>query len=143
MGQLRVIHSGSQQPRFNMALDDALLATPGLPTLRLYGWRPAGLSLGYFQRFDAFAGVPGDHVIVRRATGGGAIYHAEEITFSLTLDLPASEPGIIAWYRGVHLAAKKAMMRLGIAVSFANTRNIQLCTAKTALGASRAPDRKI
>lgn len=120
MGQLRIIRSGEQQPPFNMALDDALLAAAGPPTLRLYGWQPAGLSLGYFQSFECFADVPGQHVVVRRATGGAAIYHSADITFALTLDLPSSDPGITPWYTGVHLAVKNALARFGIAVEFAD-----------------------
>lgn len=104
----------------NMALDDALLAMAGPPTLRFYGWQPPGLSLGYFQCHAAFADVPGQHVVVRRATGGGAIYHDQEITFAITLDLPVDDPGIVPWYTGVHRAAKDALARLGIAVEFAD-----------------------
>ena len=94
---LRVIHSGEQDPRANMGLDEALLdSADSPPTLRLYRWSPAGLSLGYFQSMEIcnrLAG--GEHVIVRRITGGGAIYHDDEITFALTIDaaaLPAAIP---------------------------------------------------
>ena len=74
-----------------MAVDEALLLSfdpaASLPLLRLYGWQPPALSLGRFQ--DAAlvldldrcrtAGVP----IVRRVTGGGVIYHADELTYSI------------------------------------------------------------
>ncbi len=74
-----------------MAVDEALLACfdpeRSRPILRLYGWEPPAFSLGRFQKevevLDlekcAAAGVP----VVRRITGGGAIYHAEELTYSI------------------------------------------------------------
>jgi len=80
-------HSGAE----NMAIDEALLrsfdpaASP--PVLRLYGWQPPALSLGRFQKAAEVldlercraAGV----AIVRRFTGGGVIYHADEVTYAL------------------------------------------------------------
>jgi len=75
----------------NMAIDEALLRSfdpaASLPVLRLYGWRPPALSLGRFQRAAEVLdldrcraeGVP----IVRRITGGGTIYHADEVTYAI------------------------------------------------------------
>ena len=74
-----------------MALDEALLLSfdpaQSLPILRLYGWEPPALSLGRFQDAPAVlnlkrclaAGVP----TVRRISGGGVIYHADELTYSI------------------------------------------------------------
>lgn len=73
-----------------MSLDQAILESVdaiGKPTLRLYAWEPATLSLGYFQslasreQHSASAQSP----IVRRASGGGAIMHHHEITYSVVL----------------------------------------------------------
>lgn len=72
-----------------MAVDQAILESvdeSGLPVLRIYGWQPATLSLGYFQAYEDRQ----THVestscdVVRRASGGGAILHDNEITYSLT-----------------------------------------------------------
>jgi len=76
----------------NMAIDECLLdavAEGGPPTLRLYRWEPATLSLGYFQRYDdpARGGVLAELPVVRRVTGGGAIVHADELTYSLALPI--------------------------------------------------------
>lgn len=94
------------------------------PTLRLYSWSPAGLSLGFFQEHSAFASVPGSHIIVRRATGGGAIFHDEEITFSLSLDLTSDDPGIVAWYLGVHAAVQTALQQVQIPVEFSHGSSV-------------------
>jgi lipoate-protein ligase A len=79
----------------NMAIDEAILREVRLgsspPTLRLYSWHPACLSLGYSQ---AAGEVDLDRLqdrgwdIVRRLTGGRAILHTDEITYSI-----AARPG--------------------------------------------------
>jgi lipoate-protein ligase A len=104
-----------------MALDEALLRTPGAPTLRLYGWSPPGLSLGYFQAAADFQTVPGDHVVVRRITGGGAIYHADEITFALTADANVLPGNVPASYELIHSAVATALERIGVATVMAGT----------------------
>lgn len=109
---------------WNMAVDEALLesAVAGAgPFLRVYGWRQPTLSLGYFQRYaDALewlqaagaANVP----VVRRPSGGGAILHDREITYSLVL--PRSDrlaPSGRALYRLVHEGVRAALRQCGIA----------------------------
>ncbi len=73
-----------------MALDEALLCSfdqHSRPVLRLYGWHPVALSLGRFQKTGEVLDVErcrADGVsLVRRITGGGVIYHADEITYSI------------------------------------------------------------
>ena len=65
---MRLIRTGDLDPATNLALDEALLRS-GEETLRLYGWEPAGLSIGFFQRAEEFAGIEGFR-LVRRPTGG-------------------------------------------------------------------------
>jgi len=82
---------------WNMAIDESIMehASRGevLPTLRLYAWEPACLSLGHAQ---PFADVDMDRLqtygweVVRRMTGGRAILHTDELTYSVTG--PADEP---------------------------------------------------
>ncbi|MCK6484627.1 MAG: lipoate--protein ligase family protein [Phycisphaerae bacterium] len=76
----------------NMARDDALLNLVGVadspPTLRFYRWDPATISLGYFQPYADYAALPvpaGGLSVVRRITGGGAILHDLEVTYSIAL----------------------------------------------------------
>ena len=67
-----------------MALDEALLEAAECLTLRLYGWQPPAVSLGYFQDYSAIApALPPGMDVVRRITGGGAIWHEHEVTYSL------------------------------------------------------------
>ncbi|MEI6824266.1 MAG: lipoate--protein ligase family protein [Desulfuromonadales bacterium] len=74
-----------------MAIDEALLRSfkpaVSLPVLRLYGWSPPALSLGRYQKAAEILDLErcrNDGVaVVRRVTGGGVIYHADELTYSL------------------------------------------------------------
>ena len=80
--------------RFNMAMDAAMLelgATRDVSVIRIYRWCEPTVSVGYFQgssnqQESPFPGLP----TVRRLSGGGAILHDLEITYSCTL--PASHP---------------------------------------------------
>lgn len=95
---LRYLNSGYASPAWNLALDEALWRAAaegdGAPVLRVYGWKPQGLSLGRFQpRAATVAAIPlpADTPIIRRSTGGGAIYHhTGELTYSLVVDLKAA-----------------------------------------------------
>lgn len=75
---------------WNMGFDEALgerAAQTGRPAVRFYQWDPATLSLGYFQPYASRGEHPGsaDLPAVRRASGGGAIIHDRELTYSCAL----------------------------------------------------------
>ncbi|HOW19210.1 MAG TPA: hypothetical protein PLC79_09250, partial [Phycisphaerae bacterium] len=81
----------------NMARDEALLRRVACgetaATMRLYEWQPPTLSLGYFQAYDDVSQQPPairSMPVVRRLTGGGAIVHADELTYSLIV--PGDSP---------------------------------------------------
>lgn len=106
-----------------MAVDEAILeaTTKGTvpPTLRLYAWEPACLSLGYAQPFsdvDLAALKSQGWEVVRRPTGGRAILHTDELTYSVTG--PASDPrlagSVLESYRVLSLAILDALHRLQI-----------------------------
>lgn len=88
----RLLHTEAASGAANMALDVALLdeAAAGTigPTLRLYTWSPPAISLGRFQTLE---GIDFEYArtrgwgIVRRPTGGRAVLHAQELTYSITL----------------------------------------------------------
>lgn len=87
----RLIDSGPLDGPSNMAVDEALLNSfasgQSEPIVRFYGWSPPAFSLGRFQDVSQVlhvdrcvaAGIP----VVRRITGGGCLYHAEEVTYSI------------------------------------------------------------
>lgn len=112
--RLRVLDDDRSPASWNMALDEALLAMAGEPTLRLYGWHPHAVSLGWFQRRTDFADLGPDVPMVRRTTGGGAIHHGDELTYALVAD-SALLPGCVETvYVLVHDAITAALRRLGV-----------------------------
>ena len=116
----RVIRSGALPGARNMALDEALAAgDPPVPTLRLYRWEPWALSLGYFQRAgeaDLAPFLRAGFCVTRRATGGGAIFHADELTYAVVL--PADDARIprpaAASYGWLHGAVREALAAVGV-----------------------------
>ena len=116
---------------WNMAVDEALLAAAAdgnVASLRLYQWSEPTLSLGYFQRYDdrhqhaASRACP----LVRRQSGGGAILHDRELTYSLAL--PPVHPlarDATALYTAVHQAFVELLApRLASTGARGNSRSI-------------------
>ncbi|NOY40858.1 MAG: lipoate--protein ligase [Planctomycetes bacterium] len=95
---------------WNMAVDEALLATAaetGIPTLRFYQWLRPTLSLGYFQQNADRQSHPAslEAEVVRRLSGGGAILHDQELTYSLVLPTDHSlAKDTQALYQTIHKA---------------------------------------
>jgi lipoate-protein ligase A len=93
----------------NMAIDEALLESATLPSLRFYHWRTAAVSFGYFGHFaDAQTEFP-NRELVRRWTGGGIVPHGSDLTYSLIL--PQSDDAEIASSRDVYFAVHDAIRR--------------------------------
>ena len=96
--QIRFLETGCNPGAWNMALDEALLTSltdHDTPILRLYGWQPPCVSIGYFQGMEeevdvlkcSNMGVD----VVRRITGGGAVLHEFELTYTfITKNYPAN-----------------------------------------------------
>ena len=110
---------------WNMAVDEAILEAAThrevLPTLRLYAWNPPCLSLGYAQpisdvdesRLEKF-----DWDLVRRPTGGRAILHTDELTYSVCgpEDEPVLAGDILSSYKRLSSAILAAIEQIGISV---------------------------
>ncbi len=122
----RVIHNGAAGAAFNMALDEAILlshARGRVPaTLRFYTWTPSAVSIGYAQQLDKtldLEACKGEGVeVVRRVTGGRAVLHDHEVTYSLvvsTVDLPEGvTASVTASYRWVAEALQEGLKDLGV-----------------------------
>ncbi len=129
MKDWRLIDSGPGDASYNMALDEALSLSvrEGAPaTLRLYGWLRPSLSIGCFQKTGDIdtgylneSGIP----LVRRPTGGRAILHGEELTYSFSSKSEGPfSGGLIETYRSLSMAFSDALRRLGIPVAMEQKR---------------------
>src|SRR5713101_964663 len=124
----RLVVDGARRGSQNMAVDEALLDSVSRgqapPTLRFDQWAPACLSLGYCQPCAAVdvqacrrAGVD----IVRRPTGGRAILHHHELTYSIALPVAAldQESGVLQSYYHLSLGLTEGLGRLGVETTLA------------------------
>lgn len=85
--EIRVLETRYGTAAWNMALDEVLMnGVTDVPVLRLYGWKPPAVSIGYFQGVDDEVDVKKCKQmgidVVRRITGGGAVLHDSELTYS-------------------------------------------------------------
>ena len=121
--KLDVIHDNdsSRSAAMNMAIDEALLDTATSPTIRFYRWDHPALSFGYFGKFAAIE-APGRDA-VRRWTGGGIVYHGEDLTYSMVI--PANDPAFrrstTSIYREIHQAICRALETAGVVAMVKNT----------------------
>jgi lipoyl(octanoyl) transferase len=123
MRQWRLIYDNPTFGAQNMAVDEAILtsvaAGNALPTLRVYDWSPLCLSLGYGQR-SSDADVERLAVqgwgLVRRPTGGRAILHGDELTYSVALpaDDELAQGDVVESYRRISEALMAALQLLGL-----------------------------
>ncbi len=115
-------------PAFNMALDEALLDwhSEGKipPTLRFYGWNPATLSLGYFQKIHQEINEEKvkEHGLglVRRITGGRAVLHDQELTYNLVIseNYPNIPKTVTEAYRFISQGLLVGFQELGLNAYF-------------------------
>ena len=99
----------------NMAIDEALLETAVGPTIRFYRWRSPALSFGYFGKFSDVAIYAAERDLVRRWTGGGIVFHGDDLTYSIVI--PANDPvfdqSSIAVYEKIHRALCEGLNKIG------------------------------
>lgn len=123
------INSGKCSAAFNMALDEALLEWHSQgkinPTIRFYGWEPATLSIGYFQKVEKeinLAAVQKHGLgFVRRPTGGRGVLHEHELTYSVIVseDHPKMPKGVTESYRVISEGVLHGFKNLGLDAYFA------------------------
>ena len=129
--QWRLIDSGPCRASYNMAIDEAIATSArrgaAPPTLRFYGWDRPSLSLGCFQTTDgvdiAYCRTH-DIPVVRRPTGGRAILHGDELTYSFSA--PTGRPhfagSLLESYRSISSAFLLAFKKIGIPAESKMTR---------------------
>ncbi len=123
----RVIGFSNNDAYTNMAIDEAVsesVRAGGLPTIRFYGWTPSAVSIGYFQGIEREVDLEKCNElgidIVRRRTGGGAVYHDTdgEITYSVIAKEEMFPKDIIASYCEICSWITGSLSRVGIFSEF-------------------------
>ncbi len=136
--KIRLLQTGHQSAAFNMALDEVLIERiaqgKSMPSLRFYGWSPRAVSIGYFQSLESEVdleeckkqGVD----FIRRQTGGGAVFHDEEVTYSihLPIDQNVVSRKIADSYREICAGLLKGLKLMNIEASFAGLNDIIVLT---------------
>jgi lipoate-protein ligase A len=132
--RFRLLRTGAGTAAFNMGLDEAVLESVASgsaePTLRFYSWTPPAVTIGYFQgmeeEIDIAACARNGIDAVRRLTGGGAVLHQHEITYSVILpeSHPLADPVILRSYERLCAGIVAGLARLGVAAEFAPINDI-------------------
>ena len=114
----------------NMAVDETLLESQAEgespPTLRFYQWRPAALTIGYFQSFEREIDTDGCKKLgvdwVRRPTGGRAVLHDDELTYSVVISEDLLPGSVMQTYSALSEALTAGLRILGIDAQLAGGR---------------------
>ncbi|PKG25701.1 lipoate--protein ligase family protein [Niallia nealsonii] len=124
----RFIDTGKRSPAFNMALDEALLEWHSTgefpPVIRFYGWDPATLSIGYFQKVEKEINMDAVKELnlgfVRRPTGGRGVLHEHELTYSVIVseDYPDMPKTVTEAYRVISEGILRGFHLLGLDAYF-------------------------
>ncbi|MCX6121846.1 MAG: lipoate--protein ligase family protein [Ignavibacteriales bacterium] len=112
------VRSGVFNMEYDEALARALVEGTGNPTIRVYGWQPFAISLGWNQSIDEIdvnktsaAGID----VVRRPTGGRAILHANELTYSVVMRV--HNKNVLTVYEDISRALVAGLQELGAPVA--------------------------
>jgi len=131
MDRWRVLIHLARDAYTNMAIDEILLKN-GTPTLRFYHWSPSAISIGYFQGIREEVNLTAcqeEQVdVVRRITGGGAVYHDEkgEITYSIIVPIDCVPSNIQESYEYLCNGLIKGLHLLDVPARFSPINDIQI-----------------
>lgn len=142
MGEVwRFIDTRKGSAAYNMAVDEAVSLSvkkeTAPPTLRLYGWASPAITIGYFQKIseiDVDYCMLNDIPVVRRITGGRAILHADEMTYSFSVRTKGQfTGGLLDSYRRISAAFHGAFVKAGMAPELIPDRGTRCPSLKSPL----------
>ena len=124
MNQWRFLFYSINSAVRNMAVDEAIFRASqhegSMPTLRFYGWEPAAVSIGFFQDLSLDINIEACRSnkihIVRRITGGRAVFHSAELTYSIIgrEEDPKFPAGILNRYRIISECISSTLSHFGV-----------------------------
>lgn len=145
----RLIVHGALPPSWNMSIDSALLhCMVEQPALRLYRWQKPAITIGYFQDIEKEINIhlcrKDDVSIIRRVTGGGAVFHHEEITYSIVHPLQGPfNKGIMDSYALIAAPLVKALKAMGITAHYSPINDIYVGEKKISGSAQTRKEGKL
>ena len=125
--KIRILETGHNPGSWNMALDEVLMnGVREVPILKIYGWKPSCVSIGYFQSMNEEVNLEKCKQMgidsVRRITGGGAVFHESELTYSfISRNYP---PSIMQSYEMVCEMLTLTLKKLGFGAKFSPLNDI-------------------
>jgi lipoate-protein ligase A len=126
-GEWQFLETGEHTGAYNMAFDEArarqLVEGVGVPTVRLFRWKPWAISLGFNQdiaQIDVERCTHDRIDVVRRPTGGRAVFHAEELTYSVAM--PAGGKGVLEIYNAISKALVQGLRLFGVNATFSRSQ---------------------
>lgn len=108
----------------NMSIDFVLLSTCQIPTLRIYSWSPPAVSIGRFQSLKDEVDIDYCDLngisYTRRITGGGAVFHQHELTYSFCIPVINNyfSPDLSESYFYISSAVVKGLSKIDIKAQF-------------------------
>ncbi len=130
----RLLQTGFNDAFTNMAIDESIMihvaqrVSP--PTIRLYGWKPPAVSIGYFQGLSEEVDLEKCKNLgvdyIRRITGGGAVFHDDEVTYSLSIhqDNPIIPDNVLESYKVICGGIIAGLSELDISAEFVPLNDI-------------------
>lgn len=130
----RLLFTGHKNAFLNMAIDESIMVHVGSgrspSTIRLYGWAPPAVSIGYFQGLEDEVDIDKCKELnvdyIRRITGGGAVFHESEVTYSIVL--PTSNliisDNMLESYKTICKGIIEGLGNLGVSAQFAPLNDI-------------------
>jgi lipoate-protein ligase A len=113
-----VIPYSEDEAAWNMAVDESILEAfiegNAPPTIRFYGWLQPSITIGRLQPYSSVPEGWGTNIIVRRPTGGRAVFHGCDLTFSIVVDVATLGSPVRESYRRVGEAVSKALVSIGV-----------------------------
>ncbi|MEE9605819.1 MAG: biotin/lipoate A/B protein ligase family protein [Candidatus Scalindua sp.] len=123
----KLLFTPDEDPYMNMAVDEALVSRcadsdNGLATIRFYTWKEPSCSIGYFQKIETvFTTLKEDRIpVVCRPTGGGIVFHGNDITFSIVKRRVHDKTSgdISSFYKLIGESILRGLKELGFACNF-------------------------
>jgi len=124
MNTWKLLDTGINVGAYNMTIDEELLsrasAGENMPVLRFYTWDPPAVSLGRFQKIETAVNAEACKRrgidIVRRISGGRAVLHCKELTYSVVArsDYPLFPSSVLGTYKAIALGLLAGLKNLGL-----------------------------